>query len=166
MRRFLSYGPVDTDLLHIPNLTFAEVEAMFRWYERESGQPVVQAVIDRVYAETRGQPGLTSWLGELLTETYNPDRSRPLDLAELDRVLLWATDGLGNANILNLISKAKQEPYRGVVLELFRTDEKLLFHYDDPLLSFLYLAAERRAAQERSPAFRGSLPLHTLPLSG
>ena len=125
--------------LHIPNLTFAEVEAMFRWYARESGQPVAQAVIDRVYAQTRGQPGLTSWLGELLTETYNPDRSRPLDLAELDRVLLWATDGLGNANILNLISKAKQEPYRGVVLELFRTDEKLLFHYDDPLLSFLYL---------------------------
>ena len=125
--------------LFIPNLTFAEVESMFRWYERESGQPVEQAVIERVYAETRGQPGLTSWFGELLTETYNPDRSRPLTLTELDRVLLWATDGLGNANILNLISKAKQEPYKTVVLELFRTDEKQLFHYDDPLLNFLYL---------------------------
>jgi hypothetical protein len=125
--------------LFIPNLTFAEVESMFRWYERESGQPVAQAVIERVYAETRGQPGLTSWFGELLTETYNPDRSRPLTLTELDRVLLWATDGLGNANILNLISKAKQEAYKAVVLELFRTDEKQLFHYDDPLLNFLYL---------------------------
>jgi hypothetical protein len=58
--------------LFIPNLTFAEVESMFRWYERESGQPVAQAVIERIYDETRGQPGLTSWFGELLTETYNP----------------------------------------------------------------------------------------------
>ncbi len=125
--------------LYIPNLTFAEVESMFRWYERESGQPVAQAVIERIYAETRGQPGLTSWFGELLTETYNTYRSRPLTLTELDRVLLWATDGLGNANILNLISKAKQEPHKTIVLELFRTDEKQLFHYDDPLLNFLYL---------------------------
>ncbi|MEE4358666.1 MAG: AAA-like domain-containing protein, partial [Desulfococcaceae bacterium] len=33
--------------LHIPNLTFEEVEEMFRWYERESGQKVEQEVIER-----------------------------------------------------------------------------------------------------------------------
>lgn len=33
---------------------------MFRWYERESGQQVDQAVIDRVFYETKGQPGLVS----------------------------------------------------------------------------------------------------------
>ncbi|HHN93361.1 MAG TPA: hypothetical protein ENK17_01210, partial [Anaerolineae bacterium] len=55
--------------VHIPNLTLDEVEEMFRWYERESGQVVEDEVIERVYYETRGQPGLVSWLGELLTET-------------------------------------------------------------------------------------------------
>ena len=125
--------------LHIPNLTFAEVEAMFRWYARDSGQPVAQAVIDRVYAETRGQPGLTSWLGELLTETYNPDRTRPIGLADFEHVYAAASYVLPNNNILNIISKARQEPYRDYVLEMFRTDEKVVFKYDDPILNYLYL---------------------------
>jgi hypothetical protein len=124
--------------LFIPNLTFAEVEAMFRWYARESGQTVEQAVIERVYAETRGQPGLTSWLGELLTETYNPDPRRPLDLAVFEQAYGAALNILPNANILNLISKARQEPYRATILELFKTDAKMPFRYDDPPLNFLY----------------------------
>jgi len=124
--------------LFIPNLTFPEVESMFRWYERESGQPVAQAVIEHIYAETRGQPGLTSWFGELLTETYNPNRGRSLDLAVFEQAYGAALNVLPNANILNLISKARQEPYRATVLELFKTDVKMPFRYDDPHLNFLY----------------------------
>lgn len=125
--------------LHIPNLTSAEVESMFRWYERESGQPVEQAVIDRVYYETNGQPGLVSWLGELLTETYNEEPSQPLDMRTFRLAYGAAINVLPNSNILNIISKAKQEPYRDLVLELFRTDEKIAFAYDDPIMNFLYL---------------------------
>ena len=54
--------------VHIPNLTFEEVEEMFGWHERESEQTIDQEVIERLYYETKGQPGLTSWFGELLTE--------------------------------------------------------------------------------------------------
>jgi hypothetical protein len=125
--------------LHIPNLTFAEVESMFRWYERESGQLVEQAVIERVYAETRGQPGLTSWVGELLTETYNVHPGRPLDLAVFEQAYGAAISVLPNSNILNIISKARQEPYRAVVLDLFKTDRKIPFRYDEPSWNFLYL---------------------------
>lgn len=57
--------------MQIPNLTFDEVAAMYHWYERESGQSVEPAVIERIYDLLAGQPGLTSWFGELLTETYN-----------------------------------------------------------------------------------------------
>jgi hypothetical protein len=39
---------------------------------------------------------------------------------------------------MNLISKAKQEPYKPIVLELFNTN-KILFNYDDELLNFLYM---------------------------
>lgn len=113
---------------------------MFHWYERESGQTVEQTVIDRVFYETQGQPGLVSWLGEQLTETeYNQDRNKPIDMTLFERVYGAALYVLPNNNILNLISKARQEPYKQVVLELFRTDEKLPFRYDDPLLNFLYM---------------------------
>ncbi len=125
--------------LHIPNLTFAEVESMFNWYERESGQPVAPEVIERLYYETQGQPGLVSWFGELLTETYNEEKDKPITMNNFDYTFLWATEGLGNANILNIISKARQEPYKNTVLELFKTDEKINFRYDDVRLNFLYL---------------------------
>lgn len=46
---------------------------------------------------------------------------------------------LPNNNILNIISKAKEEPYVHTVFNLFKTDEKIAFTYDDPHLNFLYL---------------------------
>ncbi len=123
--------------LHIPNLTLAEVEQMYQWYERESGQQVEPAVIERVYQETQGQPGLVSWLGELLTESYNQHQP-VITSRDFARAYSAAIDALPNANIQNIISKAKREPYQAKVLEMFQTDEKLSFHYDDPETNFLY----------------------------
>ncbi|MFQ5616993.1 MAG: ATP-binding protein, partial [Anaerolineales bacterium] len=125
--------------VHIPNLTFPEAESMFHWYERESGQKIEPAVIERIFSETRGQPGLTCWLGELLTEKYNETPDQPITMTHFQRTHLWAIDGLGNANIVNIISKARQSPYKELLLDLFKTGEKRVFRYDDPRLNFLYL---------------------------
>ena len=128
--------------VHIPNLTFEEVDEMFKWYERESGQHIEQDVVNRLYYELNGQPGLTGWFGELLTEgfeAYVPPIDRPITMEDFNQVFLWATKGLPNNNIINLISKAKQAPYKPLVLDLFRTSEKLPFKYDNPELSFLYM---------------------------
>ncbi len=128
--------------LHIPNLTFEEVDGMFKWYERESSQNVKQEVIDRLYDETKGQPGLTCWFGELLTEgfeEFNPPKDQPITLEVFEYVFMWATKGLPNGNIINILSKAKQTPYKEIVLEMFKTDQKIGFRYDDPLLNFLYM---------------------------
>jgi hypothetical protein len=125
--------------LHVPNLTGEEVEGLFAWYTRESGQAVEPAVVGRLFDETRGQPGLTCWFGELLTETYNPDPTQPIGMAEFEHVYAAASQVLPNSNILNIISKARQEPYKGFVLDMFRTDEKVAFKFDDPILNFLYL---------------------------
>jgi len=123
---------------HIPNLTFAEVEQMYQWYERESGQGVCEAVIERVYDETKGQPGFVSWLGELLTEKYNKHQptitSRDFEIAYSAAV---AT--LPNANIQNIISKAKREPYQQIYFTMFQTNEKIEFWFDDPYINFLYM---------------------------
>ncbi|MCP4399797.1 MAG: hypothetical protein GY801_21150 [bacterium] len=128
--------------LHIPNLTFEEVRGMFEWYERESGQRVEEDVVSRLYHETTGQPGLTCWFGELLTEgfeDFRPDKEVPITMETFEEVYAAALDLLPNSNILNIISKAKQEPYKNFILELFKTREKMRFKYDDPQINFLYM---------------------------
>ena len=128
--------------LHIPNLTFEEVESMFRWHETESDQRVDQEVIEKLYYETKGQPGLTCWFGELLTEGWeefrvNPDM--PMDMKLFRKAYAAATQILPNNNILNIISKAKQEPYKALILDMFRTDHKTNFKHDDFMHNFLYM---------------------------
>jgi hypothetical protein len=125
--------------VHIPNLTFEEVESMFHWYERESGQRVDEEVIERVFVETRGQPGLVSWFGELLTEKYNAAPGQAIGTDNFVRMLAAATDLLPNNTILNLISKARREPYQQMVLRLFETGARITFKYDDPEINYLYL---------------------------
>ena len=128
--------------IHIPSLSREEVGSMFQWYHRESGQTVEPAVVDRLFHETLGQPGLVSWFGELLTEGYEghaPVRSRPIQEGDWERVLQDAVDSLPNNHVLNLIGKADREPYREALLGLFRTGRKTEFSFDDPRLNFLYL---------------------------
>ncbi|MBM4459845.1 MAG: ATP-binding protein [Chloroflexi bacterium] len=124
--------------LHIPNLTAAEVAGMFRWYEQESGQTVAPEVVARLFYETQGQPGLTCWLGEVLTEIYNKHQPT-ITPRDFEIAYAAATQELPNNNILNIISKARQEPYKSFILELFQTREKIEFRYEDPVINFLYM---------------------------
>ncbi|MDM8530769.1 AAA-like domain-containing protein [Anaerolineales bacterium HSG25] len=127
--------------MHIPNLTEDEVTGMFNWYQKETGQLIEPDVVKRLFYETRGQPGLTCWFGELLTEKeeYNKRRDKPIVMAQFDLVYRKATNVLPNNNIQNIISKAKQEPYKQLLFEMFKTTEKMPFKYDNPLTNFLYL---------------------------
>jgi len=125
--------------VHIPNLTFEEVEGMFKWYERESGQAVEDEVILALYDEMRGQPGLTCWFGELLTETYNPEPKKPISMSNFDEAYGAATHILPNNNILNLISKVDKSPYDETVIKFFDTGEKTDFNFDDKNLNYLYM---------------------------
>jgi len=110
---------------------------MYQWYERESGQQVEESVIKRVYYETKGQPGFVSWLGELLTETYN-EHHPAITSDDFEIAYSAAIAALPNANIQNIISKAKQESVQPLVLKMFQTDQKLEFWLDDPRINFLY----------------------------
>jgi len=125
--------------IHIPNLTYNEVKHIFNWYEKESKQTIDPDVIDRIYYEFRGQPGLTCWFGELLTEEYNNDHSQPITKNQFDYVYSDAINVLPNNNILNLISKVKQLPYQHFVLKLFQTNEKIHFKYDNDQINYLYM---------------------------
>ncbi|MCP5104217.1 MAG: hypothetical protein GY950_12595, partial [bacterium] len=125
--------------LKIPNLTYDEVDEMFKWYEKDSGQKVEDEVLRQLFYETRGQPGLVGWFGELLTETYNKDKTKPINKRNFKIAYSAALNVLPNNNILNIISKAKKEPYNDTVLELFKTDQKIPFSYRNRRLNFLYM---------------------------
>ena len=124
--------------LHIPNLTDAEVSGMFQWYTQESGQAVETAVVEQIFTETRGQPGLVGWLGELVTQTFNPPLGQPITAETFTKAYTAAIQVLPNNNILNIISKARQAPYQELVLEFFKIDRKVPFTFDDQNLSYLY----------------------------
>jgi len=125
--------------IHIPNLTRDEVLDLFNQYQQESGQPIELEVVEQLWNEFQGQPGLTSWFGELLTETYNHFPNQPITMDHLEDVYAVALNLLPNNHLLNLISKAKLEPYKSFILNLFQTETKLKFTYDNPILNFLYL---------------------------
>ncbi|OAD20254.1 hypothetical protein THIOM_004054, partial [Candidatus Thiomargarita nelsonii] len=67
--------------VHIPNLTYDEVVYLFDWYQQERKQKIEPKVVERIWYEFKGQPGLTCWFGELLTETYNQATSQPITMA-------------------------------------------------------------------------------------
>ncbi len=125
--------------LHIPNLTSEEVARLFNDYQQESGQTIDPDVVDRIFYEFNGQPGLTCWFGHLLTEEYNQHPDEPITMQHFRYAFMWATQGLPNNNILNIVSKARQAEYKDTVLNLFQTDQKLAFSYDEPHLNFLYM---------------------------
>jgi hypothetical protein len=124
--------------LHIPNLTFAEVEEMFRWYERESGQKVEDPIIGRLYYVTKGQPGLIGWFGELLTEKYNTEPGKPLGEDVWKLVWLKARFAEPNNTVMNLIAKAREAKYRRFLLELF-TKPDIPFSFNKTIHSYLYM---------------------------
>ncbi len=128
--------------VHIKNLSFEEVQGMFQWYEKESGQSILPAVIKKLYDETKGQPGLIGWLGELLTEGvegFPNDTSKTMDMDYFNTIYQAAMFVLPSNNILNLISKAKKLPYRDTVIKLFKTDTPMLFKFDKEEINYLYM---------------------------
>jgi len=124
--------------VHVPNLTPEEVNGIFQWYQDESGQTIEPGVVDQIYEEFRGQPGLTCWFGEQLAEHYNR-REETITQRDFDIAYSAALQELPNNNIVNIISKAKQPEYKPMVLKMFQTDQKQPFYYDDPRTNFLYM---------------------------
>ena len=122
--------------LHVPNLTHDEVVEMFGQYQAESGQVVLPEVVEAIFTMTRGQPGLVGWLGELLTEKYNPGRNQPITLEHWKEVFMLACRVEPNNTILNLLKKAKG-PYREHVMGLFGNAD-VQFSFDQDWCNYLY----------------------------
>jgi len=125
--------------IHIPNLTFEEVKQMYDDYQREWEQPIDPEVVERLFYETNGQPGLISWFGELMVEKYNKDYPKPIGMKNWKEVYAAGSAIEPNNTILNLISKACDPLYRNTLSELFNTTVKTAFSFDDKDMNYLYM---------------------------
>jgi hypothetical protein len=123
--------------LHIENLSFDEVKSMFDQYQEESTQLIEPDVIEKLYEKTQGQPGLTGWFGELLTEKYNPNRQNTIDIEMWNFVYLNACELEHNNTIQNMISKARND-YKSNIINLF-TDSDIYFSFRYDWCNYMYM---------------------------
>jgi len=150
--------------IRIPNLSFDETRKLFQCYVNETDHLINQDVIERIYRETCGQPGLVSWLGELITEGYDqyqPDYSKPITMKEFDEIYVDAIHLLPNNTILNILSKATQPPYTEFILELFNTKAAFPFRFDDKQTNFLYMNGVidySKKIENKAPTIKFSSP--------
>jgi hypothetical protein len=124
--------------LKVPNLTSDEVTELYRQYQDESGQKIEVAVVEKVYESTQGQPGLVSWFGELLTETYNPDTKQVIDMEAWKIVWQNARFVEPNNTVMNLIAKARDPEYQHFLIKLFGNNN-IPFSFHRPVCNYLYL---------------------------
>jgi hypothetical protein len=124
--------------LHVPNLNRDEVRVLYQQYQDESGQAIEPAVVESIYDCSKGQPGLVSWFGELLTEKYNPGSNQRIDKETWHLVWHKARFVEPNNTVMNLIAKARMPEYQDYLIELF-THSDLPFSFYEPKCSYLYL---------------------------
>ncbi|MDM8560966.1 hypothetical protein [Candidatus Parabeggiatoa sp. HSG14] len=136
--------------LHVPNLSFDEVKTLYQQYQDESTQTIEPAVVESIYDSTKGQPGLVSWFGELLTEKYNQDVDQPLDMKAWKTVLSLARSREPNNTLLNIIAKAKEPSYQMFLSTLFTTSN-VPFFFNNSQHNYLYLHGIIEPTLETTP---------------
>ncbi len=122
--------------LKVPNFTPEEVTDLYDQYQNESGQKIEPTVVEQIYQTTQGQPGLVSWFGELLTETYNPGT-----LIEMETwKIVWQNARFVEPNntVMNLIAKAREPEYQPFLIKLFGNNN-IPFSFHRPVCNYLYL---------------------------
>jgi len=123
--------------LHIPNLTFDEVQQMFNDYQSESGQNIDPQVVQHLFQATNGQPGLIGWFGELLTEKFNDYPEKTIDLNLWDEVYAASLHIEHNNTVRNMIVKARTE-YKPEVLKLFK-DANIDFSFQVDWCNYMFM---------------------------
>ncbi|KPA17891.1 ATPase domain protein, prokaryote domain protein, partial [Candidatus Magnetomorum sp. HK-1] len=123
--------------LHIENLSFEEVKNMLDQYQEESKQNVATEVVEKLYEKTQGQPGLVGWFGELLTEKFNKEPDKAIDMKLWNRVYLKACETEHNNTVRNIITKARDEIISDVI-KLF-TDSNVHFSFDYDWCNYMYM---------------------------
>lgn len=124
------------DDIQIPYFSPIDVHDLIQQYVEEAGQPFEPAVVQAIYDNTRGQPGLVCALCAYLVEQVATDRQQPVTMPALYLALKHFTTERIDKNISNVVQKARLQ--RDLMLRLLFTDTPREFNVNDPDLAFLY----------------------------
>ncbi len=93
--------------LKVSYFTQAEVELLIKQYVAESGQTFEEDVIQAIYENTKGQPGLVCALAAHLVENVAFDQT--VTRADFFKTLNYFLKSKYDKNILNIVQKAKEK---------------------------------------------------------
>lgn len=98
------------DKLTIPFFSRQEVHDLIQQYEEESEQTLDEAVIDAVYEDTQGQPGLVNRLCAHLVEEVATDRNTSVKMIDFLHTLKhFLTEEL-DPQLMHVVKKGREKP--------------------------------------------------------
>lgn len=124
------------DELKLAYFSFEEVQELIAQYVEESGQPFEPEVVQAIYQNTKGQPGLVCALCSHLVEEIAKDRSRPVTMEGFYKTLQHFLTERFDKNIVNIVQQARTK--RSFMLRLLFSGEPIPFTVDDPNIGYLY----------------------------
>jgi len=124
------------DELKIAYFSRAETRDLIAQYTRESGQKFDKEVINAVYENTNGQPGLVCGLCAHLVEKVATDKTRPVMMKDFYRALKYFLTEKFDKNILNIVQKAEKK--KTFMLRLLFTDDPIPFTVHHTDIGYLY----------------------------
>lgn len=124
------------DELQIPYFSQNEVEHLIQQYVADSGQRFEADVIQAIYHNTQGQPGLVCALCHHLVNVTAPLPSQPVSIDAFYKTLRHFLTERLDKNILNVVQKAKQK--QSFMLRLLFDDNPIPFTVDDEDIAYLH----------------------------
>ena len=124
------------DELRIPYFTFVEVADLIGQHGTETGQSFDAKVVEAIYANTAGQPGLVCALCHYLVTEMVPDRSQPVTIAAFYATLTHFLTDRFDKNIVNIVQKAREK--QDFMLRVLFDDNPIPFTVNEPNIAYLY----------------------------
>ncbi|MEM7531029.1 MAG: AAA-like domain-containing protein [Chloroflexota bacterium] len=123
-----------SDELEISYFTFQETNELIHQYIQESGQVFEADVIQAIFDNTQGQPGLTCALCDHLVKA-KPDREQSITMADFYNTLKHFVTERSDKNILNIVQKAREK--QDFMLRVLFGDAPIPFSVHTPTISYL-----------------------------
>ncbi|MBI3960687.1 MAG: AAA-like domain-containing protein [Chloroflexi bacterium] len=124
------------DELQIPYFSRGEVEHLIGEYVSDSGQRFAPEVLQAIYDNTQGQPGLVCALCHYLVTAAVPNRAEPVTQDAFYATLRHFLTERLDKNILNVVQKAKEK--QAFMLRLLFDDNPIPFTVDDENIAYLH----------------------------
>jgi len=141
------------DNLEVDYFTSEEVHELLQQHETETGQLFDQAVKEKIYQITAGQPGLVNGFARKLVKD-NPEKEK-IDYQDYLSVEDWYLTEAVDKNISNALNKAKA--YRSFVEQLLFMEEKIPYKINRESIKVLAANGIIRKNEQGNVEFRVAL---------